>query len=124
MTCDLDACCVALCLWCMRCFRPSARSHLRSTSWSARTPRNRLSGNAPRERWAAGESSIVRTRRCSPAAPLEPDPTLSVAWIMSQIASTACPEAIEAAKAAGLRYSNLESPGITRKRSSKGFCYL
>lgn len=33
------------------------------------------------------------------------------------------PDAIEAAKAAGLRYSNLGVPGITRRRAGKGFAY-
>ena len=32
-------------------------------------------------------------------------------------------DAVDAAKAAGLRYSNLASPGITRKKSGKAFVY-
>lgn len=42
---------------------------------------------------------------------------------MSRTDSPSSSEAIDAAKAAGLRYSNLGAPGIARKRSGKGFCY-
>jgi DNA topoisomerase-1 len=33
------------------------------------------------------------------------------------------PDAVEAAKAAGLRYSNLTGPGIARRKAGKGFTY-